>query len=151
MRARRAGPRLPCDWQLRSPSVRGRRTRRAHAAAVRALGRLRTRSIARQRQMRISSVTMSFRDSRCLMRQLIVYAARHCRHLRQAMIARVALRPHRAPCALRRLDRMTLAWQPLFSGELAADMLAIVDVIADATQAPSACPANISRELAPVW
>jgi hypothetical protein len=46
---------------------------------------------------------------------------------------------------------MTLAWQPLFSGELAAEMLAIVDDIADATQAPSACPANISRELAPVW
>jgi len=46
---------------------------------------------------------------------------------------------------------MTLAWQPVFSGEVAAEMLAIVDDIADATQAPSACPGNIPRELAPMW
>src|SRR2546430_17421847 len=46
---------------------------------------------------------------------------------------------------------MTLAWQPLFSGEVAAEMLAIVDDIADATQAPLACPVNIAREFAPVW
>jgi len=46
---------------------------------------------------------------------------------------------------------MTHAWRPVFSGELAAEMLAIVDDIADATRGPLERPAHIPEEFGPVW
>lgn len=46
---------------------------------------------------------------------------------------------------------MSLTWRPLFSGDLAAQMLAIVEDIADATAAPTAPPANLPAEDEPPW
>ena len=46
---------------------------------------------------------------------------------------------------------MSLAWRPLFSGDLAAQMLAIVDDIADATAGPVEPPGNLLAEDAPAW
>jgi class I lanthipeptide synthase len=46
---------------------------------------------------------------------------------------------------------MSAKWHPLFSGDLAAQMLAIVDDIADATTAPTAPPGNLPAEDAPGW
>ncbi len=48
--------------------------------------------------------------------------------------------------------RMTVAWRPLFSGDLAAQILAIVEEIADATGGgPFALPDNVPPEAATVW
>lgn len=47
---------------------------------------------------------------------------------------------------------MTVAWRPLFSGDLAAQILAIVEDIADATAGgPFELPGNVPPEVAPVW
>ncbi|HEX8109019.1 MAG TPA: lanthionine synthetase LanC family protein [Kofleriaceae bacterium] len=46
---------------------------------------------------------------------------------------------------------MSLAWRPLFSGDLAAQMLGIVDDIADATTGPTEHPGNLPAEDAPAW
>ena len=46
---------------------------------------------------------------------------------------------------------MSLAWRPVFSGDLAAQMLAIVDDIADATAGPVEPPGNLPAEDAPAW
>jgi hypothetical protein len=47
---------------------------------------------------------------------------------------------------------MTVAWRPLFSGDAAAQILEIVEAIADATAAgPFELPDNVPPEAAPVW
>jgi hypothetical protein len=46
---------------------------------------------------------------------------------------------------------MSLAWRPLFSGDLAAQVLAIVDDIADATTGPTEPPGNLPAEDEPAW
>jgi hypothetical protein len=67
------------------------------------------------------------------------------------MIARSAVAAAAFSIALRTLDAMSLAWRPLFSGDLAAQMLAIVDDIADATAGPTEPPANLPAQIEPVW
>src|ERR1051325_211303 len=46
---------------------------------------------------------------------------------------------------------MSLAWRPVFSGDLAAQMLAIGDDIAAATAGPVNPPENLPAEAAPAW
>jgi class I lanthipeptide synthase len=46
---------------------------------------------------------------------------------------------------------MSLAWRPVFSGDLATQVLGIVDDIADATSGPTAHPSNLADELVPAW
>jgi len=53
---------------------------------------------------------------------------------------------------LLRLVCMSLVWRPMFGGEEAARILAIVGEIADATAGgPFALPENVPPELAPIW
>src|SRR6185295_9609376 len=46
---------------------------------------------------------------------------------------------------------MSVTWRPLFSGDLAAQIHAIVEDIADATTGPTERPGNVPDDRAPAW